>query len=53
MKKKAFERGFQPDQDPWILDYYMVDGPRSGRLKQIPTSIEQRLLNNVRANQAD
>jgi hypothetical protein len=52
MKKKAFERGFRPDQDPRILDYYVVDGPRSSRLKEITVEIEQCLLNSVRANQA-
>jgi hypothetical protein len=35
IKKKAFERGFRPDQDPRILDHYVVDGPRSGRPKKI------------------
>jgi transposase len=52
MKKKAFERGFRPDQDPRILDYYVVDGPRSGRPKEITVETEQCLLNSVRANRA-
>jgi Transposase len=52
MKKKAFERGFRPDQDPRILDYYVVDGPRSGRPKEITIETEQCLLNSVRANRA-
>jgi hypothetical protein len=52
IKKKAFERGFRPDQDPQILDYYVVDGPRSSRPKEITVETEQYLLNSVRANQA-
>jgi hypothetical protein len=52
MKKKAFERGFRLDQDPRILDYYVIDGPRSGRPKKILIEKEQDLLNSVRANRA-
>jgi len=52
MKKKAFERGFRPDQDPRILDYYVIDGPRSGRPKEITVEKEQDLLNSVRASRA-
>ena len=47
MKKKAFDRGFRPDQDPHILDRYVKDGARSGRLKEITLKTEQRLLNSV------
>jgi transposase len=52
MKKKAFDRGFRPDQDPRILDYYVIDGVHSGRPKEITVKTEQRLLNSVRADRA-
>jgi hypothetical protein len=35
IKRKAFKRGFRPEEDPRILKIYMVDGERSGRLKEI------------------
>jgi hypothetical protein len=35
IKRKAFERGFRPEKDPRILKTYVVDGERSGRLKEI------------------
>jgi transposase len=52
MKKKAFDRGFRPDQDPRILDCYVEDGARSGRPKEITLETEQRLLDNVRVDRS-
>lgn len=34
IRKKAFERGFRPEQDPRILESYVADGERSGRPKK-------------------
>ena len=34
IKKKAFDRGFRPEDDPRILEHYVVDSPRSGRPKR-------------------
>ena len=31
LKKKAFERGYRPEEDPRILRAYVEDAPRSGR----------------------
>jgi hypothetical protein len=47
IKKKAFNCGFRPDQDPRILNYYVKDRARSGRPKEITLKTEQRLLNSV------
>jgi transposase len=52
IKKKAFKRGFRPDQDPQILDFYVQDGARSGRPKEVTTEIEHAVLESVRANRA-
>jgi Transposase len=52
IRKKAFERGFQPDQDPRIFERYVEDGARSGRPKTITPAIEQQLLDTVRADRA-
>ncbi len=53
IKKKAFDRGFRPDVDPRILDYYVEDELRTGRPKKISLDTEQQLLANVRADKAD
>jgi len=50
IKKRAFQRGFRPEQDPRILEYYVEDGARSGRPKEIAPEVEQRLLD---SNSAD
>ena len=50
IKKRAFQRGFRPEQDPRILEHYVEDGARSGRPKEITSEIEQRLLD---SNSAD
>ena len=52
IKKKAYVRGFRPEQDPRILDFYVQDGTRSGRPKEISLEIEQRLINNVQLDRA-
>ena len=52
LKKRAFERGFRPDQDPRILDYYIQDGARSGRPKEIQLEMENAVLDSVRADRA-
>jgi hypothetical protein len=35
IRKRATEHGFDPKIDPQILKYYVVNGERSGRLKEI------------------
>jgi hypothetical protein len=52
LKKKAFERGFWPEDDPRILEDYVVDAPCSGRPKEITQEKEQALLDSVRKNRA-
>ena len=47
IKKRTYKRGFRPNKDLRILNYYVQDGERSDRLKEISLEIEQRLLNNV------
>jgi hypothetical protein len=53
IKKRAFERGFLPEQDPRILGYYVEDGARSGRQKETSLTNEQALLESVRADRSD
>jgi hypothetical protein len=53
IKKRAFQRGFRPEQDPRILEYYVEDGARSGRPKEITSEIEQRLLDSNSADRSD
>ena len=52
IKKRAYERGFRPDQDSRILEHYVKDGPRSGRPKEITLEIEQCLLDSVKADRS-
>ena len=47
IKKKAQDRGFDPEKDPRILEAYVVDGERSGRPKEIPVEKEEALLTSV------
>jgi TPP-dependent indolepyruvate ferredoxin oxidoreductase alpha subunit len=53
IRKKAFDRGFRPDQDPRILETYVIDGERSGRPKVILVDKEEALLASVRNNRSD
>jgi hypothetical protein len=53
IKKKAFERGFRPDVDPRILEYYLIDGERSRRPKEIKEDIEGNILANIRGSRSD
>jgi transposase len=52
IKKRAYDRGFRPEQDPRILDYYVQDGARSGRPKEITLTTEQRLLKSVKLDRS-
>ena len=53
IRKKAFERGFRPEEDPRILESYMVDGERPGRPKEIREDIKEVILAAVRDNRLD
>jgi transposase len=52
IKRRAFARGFCPEQDPRILECYVEDGVRSGRPKEISPATEQRLLDSVKIDRA-
>jgi hypothetical protein len=52
IRKKAFERGFRPDEDPQILKSYVIDSARSGRPKEISEDKENTLLVAVRSNRS-
>ena len=52
LKKKAFERGFDPVVDPRILEFYVVDGERSGRPKEVTEEVKAGLLENVRSDRS-
>ena len=47
IKKKAYERGFQLEIDPRILEHYVIGGARSGWPKEISDSVEKELLTNI------
>ena len=48
IRKKAYDRGFRPEEDPRILESYIIDGVRSGRPKEILEDTEKALLAAVR-----
>jgi transposase len=50
IKKRAYERGFQPNQAPQILDHYIMDGKLSGRPKTIALTAEKQLLESIKAD---
>jgi hypothetical protein len=50
--KKAKERGFEPDKDPFVLETYVVDSERSGRPREISKDQEEGLLSAVPSNRA-
>jgi hypothetical protein len=53
IKKRAYERGFQPNQDPQILDHYIMDGKHSDRPKTIAPTAEKHLFENIKADRVD
>jgi transposase len=52
IKQRAFARGFYPEQDLHILNYYVEDGARSNRPKEISLAREQRLIDSVKLDRA-
>src|SRR5665213_690204 len=52
IKKTTRDRGFAPEQDPRVLEAYVVDRERRGRPKTITKAVEQRLLTNVREDRS-
>jgi hypothetical protein len=52
IKQRAFACGFCPEQDLRILDHYVEDGARSGRLKEISPAREQHLIDSVKLDRA-
>jgi hypothetical protein len=53
IKKRAFDRGFNPDEDPRILESYIIDGDRLGRPKEISVKQKERILLAVRKDRLD
>jgi transposase len=53
IKKKAQDRGYNPDEDPRILKSYVVDGVRPGRPPVISKDQKDALLSIIRVNRAD
>jgi hypothetical protein len=53
IRKKAYDRGFRPEEDPRILESYIIDGMKSGRPKEILKDKEEALLTIVRSNRSD
>jgi hypothetical protein len=52
IKKKAYDRGYNPDEDPRILELYVVDDVRPGRPLVISEDQKEKLLSMVRVNRA-
>ncbi len=50
--KKAIARGYRPKEDPRILEYYIVDGVRSGRPREIREDKEEEVLFVVRSDRS-
>lgn len=53
IKKRAYDRGFRPEQDPRILDRYIHDGEHTGRPKKITMATEQQLLESIKLDRSD
>jgi transposase len=47
IKQKAYKRGFDPTQNPRILDEYVTDGAHTGRPKEVLGDVEDKMLENV------
>jgi transposase len=52
IRKKAYDRGFRPEEDPRILESYVIDGIKSGRPKEISKDKEEALLAAVRSDRS-
>lgn len=52
IRKRAYDRGFRPEQDPRILESYVADAARSGRLKEISEEVEKEILSAVRSDRS-
>ena len=50
IRKRAYDRGFRPEEDPQILESYVIDGARSGRPKEILKETEEALLAAVQSD---
>jgi transposase len=48
IRKRAEDRGFNPSKDARILEHHVQDGQRTGRPKEIDSSVEAALLASVR-----
>jgi hypothetical protein len=53
IRKKAYDRGFRPEEDPRILESYVIDGVKSGRPKEILKDKEEALLTAVRSDRSE
>jgi hypothetical protein len=52
IRKKAYKRGFRPDEDSRILKSYIINSARSGRPKEISEDKENALFAVVRGNRS-
>lgn len=50
--EKAKQRGYCPEEDPRILDHYVIDGARLGRPREIDRMIEEALLELIVADRS-
>jgi transposase len=49
---KAKKRGYKPQEDPRVLDYFVEDGYRPGRPKEVSEIKEEEVLTAVRINRS-
>jgi hypothetical protein len=52
IRKKAYDRGFNPDKDLRILEAYVVNGVHTGRPKEITKEQEDKVLSIVRSDRS-
>jgi hypothetical protein len=52
IRKKAYDRGFDPNKDSRILESYVIDGARSGRPKETEKEKEEEILLAVRSDRS-
>jgi hypothetical protein len=53
IRKKAYDRGYEPEKDLRILESYLVDAVRLGRPEETTEEKEEEILSAVRSDRSD
>ncbi|KAJ9220690.1 hypothetical protein DTO027B5_2217 [Paecilomyces variotii] len=52
IQKRAFQRGYRPEENPLIKDEYVIDAPRSGRPRVITEETKKAIIDSVQKDRA-